>query len=77
MCVWFHPENEEKIIFYCLICMENHQHFIQSEIIIYKIIYLQKKKNLKKMEPFRRVSNAGGKKFRPCERKEKKRKERE
>ena len=54
--------------------MENHQYFIQSEIIIYKLIYLQKKKkNLKKkMEPFRRVSNEGEKKFRPCKRKEKK-----
>ena len=47
LCVWFHPENEEKNIFYCLIFMENHQYFIQSEIIIYKLIYLQKK-NLKK-----------------------------
>ena len=58
-CVFgFIPENEEKNIFYCLIFMENHQYFIQSEIIIYKLIYLQKKK---KMEPFRRVSNEGGK----------------
>ena len=48
--------------------MENHQYFIQSKIIIYKLIYLQKKK----MEPFRRVSNEGGKKIRPCERKGKK-----
>ena len=64
----FIPENEEKNIFYCLIFMENHQYFIQSKIIIYKLIYLQKKK----MEPFRRVSNEGGKKIRPCERKGKK-----
>ena len=75
LCVWFHPENEEKNIFYCLIFMGNHQYFIQSEIIIYKLIYLPKKKKSqkkKKMEPFRRVSNEGGKKIRPCERKGKK-----
>ena len=53
--------------------MENHQYFIQSKIIIYKLIYLQKKK----MEPFRRVSNEGGKKIRPCERKGKKKRRKE
>ena len=52
--------------------MENHQYFIQSEIIIYKLIYLKKNTLKKKMEPFRRVSNEGGKKIRPCERKGKK-----
>ena len=73
-CVFgFIPENEEKNIFYCLIFMENHQYFIQSKIIIYKLIYLQKKK----MEPFRRVSNEGGKKLDPVKEREKKKKERE
>ena len=81
-CVFgFIPENEEKNIFYCLIFMENHQYFIQSEIIIYKLIYLQKKKKKnsqkKKMEPFRRVSNEGGKKLDPVKEREKKKKERE
>ena len=75
-CVFgFIPENEEFFfIFYCLIFMENHQYFIQSEIIIYKLIYLKKNTLKKKMEPFRRVSNEGGKKLDPVKEREKKKK---
>ena len=76
MCVWFHTENEEKNILYCLIFMENHQYFIKSEIIIYKIIYLQKKKYQKKWNHLGESQTKGKKKLDPVkERKKKKRKE--
>ena len=78
LCVWFHPENEEKNIFYCLIFMGNHQYFIQSEIIIYKLIYLQKKKiSKKKWNHLGESQTKGEKKLDPVKEREKKKKERE
>ena len=77
----FIPENEEKNIFYCLIFMENHQYFIQSEIIIYKLIYLPKKKKKtlkkKKWNHLGESQTKGEKKLDRVKEREKKKKERE
>ena len=73
----FIPENEEKNIFYCLIFMENHQYFIQSEIIIYKIIYLKKISKKKKWNHLGESQTRGEKKLDPVKEREKKKKERE